>query len=117
MTTILRLIAWSLAAAVTFATLGPASLRPHSDLSQNGEHALAFVLVGLAFGLAYRSNRALTALLVVVMTGVIEILQFWVPGRHARLSDFLVDALAAGAGIAAAAMLDWANSRTRPQTP
>jgi VanZ family protein len=117
MTAILRLIAWGLAAAVIFATLGPASLRPQSDLGQNGEHALAFVLVGLAFGLAYRSNRALTTLLVVAMTGVIEVLQFWAPGRHARLSDFIVDALAAGAGIAAATLFDWANSRTRPQTP
>jgi VanZ family protein len=50
------------------------------------------------------------------MTGVIEILQFWAPGRHARLSDFVVDALAACAGLAVAAALDWVISRNRPQT-
>ena len=55
-----RIIAWLLAAAVTFATLGPARLRPHSHLGQNGEHTLAFVLVGLAFGLAYTGNRLRT---------------------------------------------------------
>ena len=54
MNAILQAIAWFLAAAVTFATLGPAKLRPHSDFGQNGEHAFAFVLVGIAFGLAYR---------------------------------------------------------------
>lgn len=117
MTVFLRLVAWSLAAAVTFATLGPPRYRPHADLSQNGEHALAFVLVGLAFGLAYRRNRLLTLLVAVVMTGAIEILQFWAPGRHARLSDFVVDALAACAGLATAAALDWFVSRSRPQTP
>ena len=52
MTIILRLFAWGLAAAIAFATLGPAAQRPHSNLGQNGEHALAFVLLGLAFGLA-----------------------------------------------------------------
>ena len=116
MTILFRLLAWALAAAVTYATLGPAQYRPHSDFGQNGEHGLAFMLVGFAFGVAYRHNRRLTALLTVVMTGVIEILQFWAPGRHARLSDFIVDALAACAGLAMAAALDWAISRDRPQT-
>ena len=116
MTLVLRLIAWGLAAAVTFATLGPARLRPHADLGQNGEHALAFVLVGLAFGLAYRRNRLLTALVAVAMAGAIEVLQFLAPGRHARLSDFVVDATAACTGLAIAAAMDWFINRHRPQT-
>src|SRR6202161_1511300 len=111
MTTILRIFAWLLAAAVTFATLGPPRFRPHSNLGQDGEHALAFVLVGLAFGLAYTRNRLLTAAIAVMMIGVIEILQFWAPGRHARLEDFVVDALAACAGLLLAAVLDWARQR------
>ena len=113
---ILRLVAWGLAAAVTFATLGPPRYRPHADLGQNGEHALAFVLVGLAFGLAYRSNRIITAVASVVVIGAIEVLQFWAPGRHARLSDFVVDALAACAGLTVVAALDWVVTRNRPQT-
>ena len=113
MTLILRTIAWLLTAAVTFATLGPARLRPHSELGQDGEHALAFVLVGLAFGLAYPRRRVLTAGTAVVLIGVLELLQLWMPGRHARLEDFVVDALAACAGIAAAAGLDWTMQRMR----
>ena len=105
MTILLRLFAWLLAAAVTFATLGPASLRPHSNLGQDGEHTLAFVLVGLAFGLAYPRQRTITAVIAVGMIGLIEVLQFWAPGRHARLEDFVVDAVAACAGIAMAAVL------------
>jgi VanZ family protein len=113
MTLILRIIAWLLTAAVTFATLGPPRYRPHSDLGQDGEHALAFVLVGLAFGLAYPRRRLLTAGITVVLIGVLEALQLWMPGRHARLEDFIVDALAACAGITVATMLDWTMQRMR----
>jgi VanZ family protein len=114
MTTIFRVFAWLLAAAVTFATLGPPRLRPHSHLGQDGEHALAFVLVGLAFGLAYKRHRLLTSTIAVVMIGALEILQFWAPGRHARLEDFVVDALAACVGFAVVAGLDWVMGRLRP---
>jgi len=67
MTILLRLFAWGLAAAVAFATLGPAEQRPHSNLGQNGEHALAFVLLGLAFGLAYTRSRLFTAAFVIAL--------------------------------------------------
>src|ERR1700694_3311365 len=113
MITILRIFAWLLAAAVTFATLGPPWLRPHADLGQNGEHALAFVLVGLAFGAAYPRHRLPATVFAVAGIGLIEILQLWAPGRHARLEDFIVDALAAGVGIAVAAGLDWIIQRSR----
>jgi VanZ family protein len=113
MTTILRIFAWLLAAAVTFATLGPPRFRPHSHLGQDAEHALAFILLGLAFGVAYRRHRLLTSAISVVLIGAIEILQLWAPGRHARLEDFVVDALAAVAGLAVAAGLDWAMQRLR----
>jgi VanZ family protein len=113
MNIVLRLLAWALAAAVAFATLGPPSLRPHSDLGQDGEHAFAFILVGLAFGVAYSRNRLLTTAIAIVLIGALEILQFWAPGRHARLEDFVVDASAAGVGLAMAAVLDWMIKRTR----
>ena len=111
MTTILRIIAWLLAAAITFATLGPARLRPHSHLGQNGEHTVAFVLLGLAFGLAYTGNRLRTAVITVTLIGALELLQFVAPGRHARLEDFVVDALSACAGFIIAASADWAAKR------
>ena len=105
MTTLLRLIAWLLAALVTFATLGPPSSRPHSDLGQIAEHGLAFILVGLAFGFAYPQHRLRNATVAVVMTGVLEIVQIWMPGRHARLTDFVVDAIATCIGFVIAASL------------
>jgi VanZ family protein len=117
MTIILRLFAWGLAAAIAYATLGPAEQRPHSNLGQNGEHALAFVLLGLAFGLAHTRNRLHTAAFVIAYTGMIELLQFWASGRHARLEDFVVDALAASLGLVAAAALGWTIRRTQRSLP
>lgn len=113
MNILLKLFAWLLAAAVTFATLGPADLRPHSDLGQDGEHALAFVLVGLAFGLAYSRRRWMTAGISVVLIGALELLQLVAPGRHARLEDFAVDALSACAGFVIAGAIEWAMQMLR----
>jgi peptidoglycan/LPS O-acetylase OafA/YrhL len=110
MTIALRLIAWTLAAVVTFFTLGPPSYRPQAYIGQDGDHAIAFLLVGVAFALAYRRNRPLIALVAVALTGIIEILQYWTPDRHARMSDFVVDALAVCAGLAAGTALDWASA-------
>jgi VanZ family protein len=110
-TLLLRLLAWLLAAAVTFATLGPPRYRPHSNLGQDGEHALAFVLIGLAFGLAY-PRHSMTVVVTLMLIGVLELLQFFVPGRHARLEDFIVDAIAACVGFVIAALLVWAGGTT-----
>ncbi len=101
---LLQILAWLMIAATTFATLGPPSLRPHaSPLGQNGEHALAFVLVGLTVGLAYSRRLWLTTLLAVMVTGLVELAQFLAPGRHARWEDFIVDAGTLCAGLALSA--------------
>jgi VanZ family protein len=110
---LLRLGAAVLIAAVVFATLGPPRYRPHSPLGQDGEHALAFVLVGLAVGLAFPHRRVLTAIVTIVLTGVLELMQFLAPGRHARLEDFIVDASTACIGLAGAAVLGWLAARWR----
>jgi len=103
----LRIGAWLLAAAVVFATLGPPGYRPHADITHDGEHALAFILVGFAFALAYPRQRLWVAGLSVILIGLLELAQLFVPGRHARLEDFLVDALAALAGFALAVIIGW----------
>lgn len=107
MRNLFRLAAFVLIAAVVFATLGPPRYRPHSPLGQDGEHALAFVLVGVAVGLAFPHRRLLVAPMSVMLVGLLEIMQLWAPGRHARLEDFLVDAVATCAGLAVAAAIAW----------
>ena len=110
-TALLKLIAWALAAAVTFATLGPAELRPHAPFGHDGEHAFAFLMVGVAFGVASAHRRTFVASVSVVMIGVLEVLQLWVPGRHARVEDFVVNALAACLGLTITAGFEWVRAR------
>jgi VanZ family protein len=117
MTIALRLFAWVLAAAITFATLGPPQYRPHSNFGQDGEHAFAFVLIGLAFGLAYPRQKLLTATMSIIMIGALEVLQLWAPGRHARIEDFAVDALAACVGFAFVAGFAFITDWTRASAP
>ena len=42
-----------------------------------------------------------------VLIGILELMQLFVPGRHARLEDFVVDALTALAGFALATIIGW----------
>lgn len=114
---LLRTGAAVLIAAVVFATLGPPRYRPHSPLGQDGEHALAFVLVGLAVGLAFPKRKLFVAAVSVILIGVLELLQLWAPGRHARLEDFIVDAVTACIGLAGAAMIGWLVTRWRGSEP
>jgi VanZ family protein len=50
--------------------------------------------VGRLFGLGYKRKHGLLAILLVIFSSFIEIAQLFVPGRHARLSDFIIDAVA-----------------------
>ena len=74
MTIILSLFAWLSPPPSLLRRSDPPGYRPHSNLGQDGEHALAFVLLGLAFGLAYTSNRLIDGDRRIVI-GVLEILQ------------------------------------------
>lgn len=104
MSLIWQIGAWLLAAATTFATLGPPRYRPVTALAHDFEHALAFVLIGAAFSLAYPRHRWQTMAVAVVLVGIVELLQLWMPGRHARLEDFIVNILTLWIGVVAIAI-------------
>jgi VanZ family protein len=63
------------------------------------EHFVIFMLLGLTFALGYSMPYLLQLIPLVLFAAAIEIAQLWAPGRHARLSDFVVDALAVGIGL------------------
>jgi VanZ family protein len=108
---LLRLFAWTCIAAIILLSLVAPALRPVTILPHNLEHAAIFAIAGCAAGLGYPDRPAMTCAAFVLFAGAIELAQIPVPGRHARLTDFVVDALAACAGIAAALLA----ARIRPR--
>jgi len=95
---LIRVFAWSLAVAIVVLSLVPPTLRPETALPHSVEHFGIFCATGLAFGLAYYARYLLLLPLLVIFAGGVETLQLIAPGRHARVSDFVVDALAACVG-------------------
>jgi VanZ family protein len=64
-----------------------------------------FFLTGLAFGLGYASRPFLQILALAAFSAGIELLQLYVPGRHARLSDFVVNTVSGALGVGSAAVM------------
>jgi VanZ family protein len=107
--TLLRLFAWTCVAAIVLLSLVAPSLRPLTVLPHNLEHAAIFAIAGCAAGLGYPDRPAMTCGVFVLFAGAIELAQVPVPGRHARLTDFIIDALAACIGV----VLAFAMTRIR----
>ena len=91
---VVRIIAWSLAATIVVLSLVPSELRPETGVRHNLEHLFAFAATGAAFGLGYEARSGVREIRLIIFAGTVEIAQLFVSGRHARLSDFIVDALA-----------------------
>ncbi len=90
---------WLLLAVIAVLSLSPPSYRPVTALGHSLEHFLIHLLLGVAFGVGYAGRWWLLALVLVGFLGAIEFAQLFVPGRHARLEDLLIDAGAACLGI------------------
>lgn len=109
--TVIRIVAWCLAATIIVLSVVPPRLRPETVVPHGLEHFIIYLVDGAAFGLGYYRKRGLLAIQLVVFAGFVEVLQLFVPGRHARLGDFIVDALAACLGLLAASVIS--NLRAR----
>lgn len=83
-------------------TLVPPAIRPVTGVSHMVEHYAIFLLTGALFALSYEIRTNLFFILAVIFSGCLELIQSYVPGRHARLSDAFVDAIGACIGIAVA---------------
>jgi VanZ family protein len=91
--------AWAALSAIVVLTVVPPNFRPTTDAPHDVEHAAAFFITGVLFGLAYAGRERILSVGAVAFCAMIEVLQLYVPGRHARWIDFAVDALAAVFGI------------------
>lgn len=100
-----RIVAYSLATAIIVLSLVPPTLRPETSAPHSFEHLTIYGATGFAFGLGYKRRHDLLAILLVIFSGSIEIAQLFIPGRHARLSDFIIDAVAACIGLVISSLL------------
>jgi len=96
---ICQIAALLLFVANTIFSLVPPSYRPLTTLPHSFEHFVTFFFLGLALGLGYANRYLLNLLLLMAFASLIELAQIFVPGRHARVSDFLTDAIAATFGV------------------
>ena len=109
-----RVVGWLLLAVIVFLTLSPASYRPVTKVGHNLEHFLIYLALGVTFGIGYARRWWLVVLALVGFTAAAEFAQLFVPGRHARLKDLVIDAGAVCLGVAIAWGMNVATSILRP---
>jgi VanZ family protein len=107
-----RFVAWILAIIIVILSVVPPNLRPETGTSHAFEHGAIFFLTGTAFAVGYNRRHGLLAVLLVVFSGAVELAQLFAPGRHARLSDFIIDALAITGGLLTVSLVGRIRMRT-----
>lgn len=100
-----KCLAVALLIAIAVLSLVPAEFRPDTGAPHDIEHGAIFALFGLALVLGFRLRLWTWVMLGPLFAAAIELAQLYVPGRHSRLSDFLVDAAGALIGSLCAALL------------
>jgi hypothetical protein len=111
---ILRACAWLIPGAAIIMSVVPPAFRPVTGLSHLFEHLFWFLACGVVFGVQWPKARRSIYIAGVAFCGALELMQVWVPGRHARVSDFLVDTCATIAGISLVHILQRIRSIRRP---
>jgi hypothetical protein len=98
-------IGWLCIVAIAILSLVAPSMRPVTFVPHDIEHAAIFAMAGFALGFGYSQRTARTMLIMAVFAAAIELAQFYAPGRHPRLIDFVIDAVGGSAGVAVAALV------------
>jgi VanZ family protein len=101
-----------LASGVSILLIVVLSLLPQDErvtvgLPGQGEHFIAYSVTGLLLGLSIPSKNGplLAAAHLAWIAALLEFLQQWSPGRHPRVSDAVISAVAGAVGAALAAWL------------
>jgi VanZ family protein len=110
---IARIVAWGLAASIAVVSVVPPNLRPESGLPHGLEHVVIYWAGGVTFALAYELMPVLFVTVLIIFSGAVELTQLFVPGRHARVSDFIVDAAASIVGLITVSLVAQMRERMR----
>ncbi|MBY3378892.1 MULTISPECIES: VanZ family protein [Rhizobium] len=113
-----RPLAWLLLALILFVTISPIGLRPETVTTVDTDRGGAYVLVGLAFALAYPKQWKMVAVLLIAGAVAIEYLQYLTPTRHPRLHDAGIKAGGAALGLLAGWLINrWRETKAPNALP
>lgn len=114
MTTLSRIASVVLLIVIIFVTLSPIGLRPETG-HPGMERAAAYLLFGLCIGLGFSKWVQYAVVFVIGLAGVLELLQLVDPGRHGRLGDMLIKAVAGTVGVSLSWLLVRQYRRWKPE--
>jgi VanZ family protein len=100
-----RCVSWTLALIILALSVVPPTSRPVTSAGHSLEHLAIFLAFGLAYGVAYQRTPMRTLVQVLLFACLIELVQVFVPGRHARILDIGLDGGAGAAGWLVALLL------------
>jgi VanZ family protein len=80
-------------------TIVPPGFRPVMGISHAFEHFFCFLACGMVLSVQWPKPKLALYAAGITFCAALEVVQIWIPGRHARLSDFLLDACATALGI------------------
>jgi hypothetical protein len=80
---------WLAVLAIIILSTVPGYLRPHVLANGRYEHFSAYFIAGALFGIGYSlpKHRLTAALMLALCSGILEIVQLWIPDRTANVSD------------------------------
>jgi VanZ family protein len=102
MTKPFKAAAWICLLSLVVLTVIPGDERPVSGFQHDWEHFIAFCPAGFLLGLGYANRFRWLYPVAIAFTLALELSQIPLTDRHARVDDFIVDAVAACLGLAVA---------------
>jgi VanZ family protein len=100
-----RISGWLAIIVIIVLSVVPGNERPHTGASGHSEHFSAYLITATLLAFAYPHHTATIALGLPLLSGLLEIAQIFIPGRHAGFDDFVASSLGAGAGLVWSSLL------------
>ena len=103
---LLRLVAWASVFLIAVLSLIPKEFEVRTGIAGSHEHALAYAISSALLTFAYpASNRWLIAVALFVLSGALELLQNFIPGRNPEITGAVFSGAGAVAGVIAVGLV------------
>ena len=90
---------------IIIVSLVPGHFRPQTGAGGSVEHFAAYGAVALLLSSGWHHYRGMVAICLIAMAALLEILQFWVPGRSTAVATAVASKLGVMVGVVGAAYL------------